>query len=424
MTLLTRWIGLAFLLMLTGCSGTSLKTESPDEAAEVSDVEVETFVRSALGTRLVTSLQGQLATPPPMPDFARAVEETLVEPPALTDGMKVSEAYLKEILRPTPRPVLKANRDGCRIAAEVTKVSVGKRTPKRGGDVEIEFEAVQKQTEGLFKLVSADKLQQAIGWDRKRLADASSLTIPFPPARRVEFARRQSEVRATRNWVMELAHPAGSEWPVRGTIVARRAGPKWQFTVKKIRPEKAPTLSAVTREHFPQGLMAVDPADYGASAREWSRPYEELIASEATMAEEVKGVEARQLAVLKELLSPGRRWKTTIKTPTDLLTIELEVTGIRDGKFWDGTCQFRKPDVSIDVPVYGFESVLRDYALPEGHLPVPPELFGPSILIKPLEGVNWPDPFDKIDIHVVARPDDEAPTLIWLKSVLPTREVE
>jgi len=395
---------------------------APTAPTEIADADVVAFVRGHLGTRLLTVSQGLVAPPPVETDLARAVEATMFEPPPVTDSQRAQAAF-EQLLKRPQRQTLKVARDDCDIAAEVTELKVKSRSAKRSGEVEFQIEGRQKQSVDLYKLTSADDLQKGIRWDKKRVSNAISTAIPFPPAKRLELARLYETALTTRSQVMEIAHRTGTEWAIQGTIRARWNGTKWDYEVKRLRPEKRPSASSVTKEHAPPGLLLVDPENYAGSANEWARPYEELFAATDRIAGEVKLAEEQQTARLKQFLEPGKAWDATAKGTSFTMGVKLEITGIRDGKFYEGNCFLRRDAVEMKIPVFGFDAVLRDYELPEDHAQLPSELFGPVVLMKPQEPNDLKDPFDKLELRVAARPMDTAPTFVLLKMGLPAKAV-
>lgn len=385
---------------------------------EIADADVVAFVRGQLGTRLLTVSQGQAAPPPAETDFTWAVEATMFEPPPVTDNQRAQAAFERLLKRPQAQ-TLKAGRDDCAIAAEVTDLKVKSRSAKRGGEVEFQIEGRQKQSVDLYRIASSKDLEKGIEWDRTRVSNAISAATDFPPARRLELARLYEAALNTRNQVMECVHRAGTEWPIQGTIRARWNGAKWDYEVKRLRAEKRPSSKEVTKDQSPAGLLLVDPENYAASATEWSRPYEALFAATDRIAGEVKLAEEQQTARLKEFLQPGKAWDAAAKGAGFTLGVKLEITEIRDGKFYVGTCTLRRDAVEMKIPVFGFDAVLRDYELPDDHARLPSEMFGPIVVMKPQDPGSLKEPFDQLELRIATRPKDEAPAFVLLKMGLP-----
>ena len=436
-------IGLS--LPLAGC-GEEGGGETPASAARAA----ERAVRDRIGGHLVT--ESYFAAPPPTPfggapppsqAFGFGGPPPGMQPPSVPPR-DAGDRYLAQRDRDDrfgavpaePRPTGDAVPQ-----AELVEVGIGPETERPDGDVRCEFTAVQQLSEDLYRLRRASRLADAIGWDERQVRRARSDARRLPEPQRSEFGRRLSGIHGRRHWVLERVHAAGSRWPLSGRVEARRQADEadgWSCTVVRLRPEQRPSPSAHPRAAFPDGLLTADPDDDAAVADAWRGPYEAFVADVAAAKAQAEAADAerreRMAARIRELATLGSAWSTEFsgQVAGHPMTARMEFRLERPANPDDGqdetvlgTLTVTRQDGAESVlPVYFAPSRHESHDAEESGAPAGIDFFGPTFGVYADPVRTLPEPWNGFEADLVARPQDQAPTLLWLDRVLPMRRVD
>ncbi|MGA7306258.1 MAG: hypothetical protein WBW88_15380 [Rhodothermales bacterium] len=348
-------------------------------------------------------------------------------PPPGNDPAARYEAQLTQGSRQfsltTKKPQIAKERDEQIIKARVVDVRITHRKARTETHHEISFEVEQELLTDLYKLATSSELRKAIQWDTKRVSSATTAAKKIAEPKRSKLDQQWKQLLASRAWVLEKEHATGSRWTATGKIQSRLVDSKWVHEVTQLRPKSSISRQIVSPEYAPPGLLVVDPGNYQASANEWSRPYTEFFAAVEKMTAESDALAGRQKARLVELMAPGKTYVTTIRGAALSATVKLQVEEVRENGIWNGHLVVTRTDNQgvNDVSIFGFLSRLNEHDLPELKSKVPAELLGHVMRAEPDDAGER----QRHTFHLAARPEDEAPTLIWLQGVWPmTRATE
>jgi hypothetical protein len=273
-------------------------------------------------------------------------------------------------------------------------------------------------------LRNAADLKKAISWDDADLRPARNAAAALS---REAMSRLQAQwfvAEESRRYVLERVHRNGCEWTSTGEVRATFNGARWNLELRNLTAEDKPSVSSVTPDRAPAGLMIVDPSDYASSAAEWRKPYQEFMAAAMKEQTAEAALVEHRTERLTQLVTAGKSWNTVIEGSSLAAEFTVKIERINDKGMIYGEFIASRDGKETVVPVFGYPSQLADNDVKEMRLAAPGQLLGPVVKMQVEEPEKWPQPWSELEFYLGLAADDEQPTLIWLNNVKKLQPVQ